>query len=132
MGFVIFDKETRDITMESWRFLSDVSKPDNESQHPGWPLTINQMDNYGRQPAAWLPDIRIEGDADPVVEVINQNTGELEYIVRIIGNQFSPKVFSTDKHTLKVGYPEKNVWKTFSELVPVERKGNSEMVIRIN
>ena len=132
LGFVIFDTETRNITMESWRFLSDVTKPDPESQHPGWPLTISQMDNYGREPSAWLPTLRISGDPDPVVEIINQTTGELEYIVRIKGNEFMPKVFSNDKFTVKVSYPEKNLVKEFIDIIPATDKGKSELIIDFN
>jgi hypothetical protein len=132
LGFVVFDTETRNITMESWRFLSDVTKPDRESQHPGWPLTISQMDNYGREPVAWLPTLKISGDPDPIVEVVNQSTGELEYIVRIKGNEFIPKVFSNDKFIVKVGYPEKNLIKEYTDIIPHTADGGSELVIDFN
>ena len=132
LGFVTFDTETHNITMESLRFLSDVTKPDSESQHPGWPLTINQMDNYGREPVAWLPTLIISGDPDPVVEIINQTTGELEYIVRIKGNKFMPKVFSSDKFIVKVGYPEQNLAKEYIDIIPHTAIGGSELIIDFN
>ncbi len=129
LGFVEFDTENRKITMESWRFLSDVTKPDSESQHPGWPLTISQTDNYGRVPVAWLPTLRISGDPDPVVEIINQTTGELEYILRIKGNEFLPGVFSNDKFIVKAWYPEKNLLKEFVDITPYATVGESELII---
>ena len=132
LGFVIFDKETRDITMESWHFMSDVLKPDEMSQHPGWPKTISQFDNYGREPEGWLPTIKISGDPDPVVEIINQTTGELVYIVRIKGNEFIPKVFSNDKFIVKVGYPEKNLVKELKDITPYPAAGRSELIIDFN
>lgn len=132
LGFVEFDTENRKITMESWRFLSDVSKPGSESQHPGWPLTINQTDNYGRQPTAYLPTLKISGDPDPVVEVINQTTGELEYIIRVNGNEFVPKVFSNDKFIIKVSYPEKGIIKELSDISPSATAGESELRIDFN
>lgn len=132
LGFVIFDKDTRDIKVESWRFFSDVMQAGEDSQHPGWPLTINQMDNYGREAVAWLPLLKISGESDPVVEIINQATGELEYIVRINGNEFNPKVFSRDKHKVRVSYPEKNLSKEIDDVKPIDKKGEEELVIVIN
>ena len=85
-------------------------------QHPGWPLTINQMDNYGREAVAWLPVLKIKGDTDPVIQVTNQSTGEMEYTVRIIGNEFIPKVFSKDKFSVKIGYPEKNLFRELKDI----------------
>jgi len=132
-GFVIFNRETRDITIESWRFISDILHPGEESQHPGWPLTINQMDNYGRKAIAWLPVLKIEGESDPVVEIINQVTGDLEYILRVNGNEFIPKVFiSNDKYKIRVGYPEKDLYKEFADIDPVINRGESELIIDFN
>lgn len=132
LGFVIFNKEARDITMESWHFMSDVLKPDQMSQHQGWPKIISQFDNYGREPLGWLPELKISGDPDPVVEIINQTTGELEYIVRIKGNEFIPKVFSNDKFTVKVGYPEKKLLKEFIDIIPGTATGGSELIVDFN
>jgi len=131
-GFVTFNKENRDITMESWRFLSDVLHPGEKSQHPGWPLTINQMDNYGREAAAWLPLLKISGEPDPVVELINQSTGEMEYIVRIKGNEFVPKVFSKDKFIIRVGYPEKDLFKEISDIDPGIDRGSPELTVEFS
>jgi len=132
LGFVIFDTETRDITMESWHFLSDVLHPEAANQHPGWPKTISQMDNYGRDAKAWLPLLKIKGESDPVVEITNQASGELEYIVRINGNEFVPKVFSEDKYTIKVSYPGTNLVKSFSDIVPSAEKAKSELIIEFD
>ena len=109
-GMVIFDRDERSIEIEAWRFLADVANPQPDDQFPGWPLKISQFDNYGREPVAWLPALKIEGEPDPVVEVINQVTGELEYSVRIKGREFKPWVFSDDIFTVRVGYPEKGEW----------------------
>jgi hypothetical protein len=129
---VLFDKEKRDITIESWHFMSDVLKPVEMSQHPGWPKTISQFDNYGREPLGWLPALKISGDPDPVVEIINQTTGELEYILRIKGNEFKPKVFSNDKFIVKVGYPEKKLVKEFSDIIPDTATRGSELIVDFN
>jgi hypothetical protein len=80
----------------------------------------------------WLPALKISGDPDPVVEIINQTTGELEYILRIKGNEFIPKVFSNDKFIVRVGYPEKKLVKEFSDIIPGTAAGGSELTIDFN
>lgn len=132
LGIVVFNQDNRNITIESWRFLSDITHPDEESQHPGWPLTINQMDNYGRKAIAWLPLLKIEGKPDPVVEVINQVTDQLEYIVRIKGNQFTPKVFSTDSYKIKIGYPENSLYKEYIDIEPSIHHNEKELIVKFN
>ena len=126
---ILFDLENRNITMEAWRFLADMNKTDQNNQFPGWPFTISQFDNYGRNPVAWLPKVRISGDADPVVEIINQTNGELEYSVRIKGNDFSPKVFSNDLFTIRAGYPEKDSWKVIENVKTLNSKDKDELII---
>jgi hypothetical protein len=121
-AMVILDPATRNITMESWRFLANVENPGPDDQHPGWPLTISQFDNYGREAKAWLPAIEVTGEPNPVIEVINNKTLETEYIVRIIGNKFSPKVFSKDTFTVKIGYPESGNWKTVENVNALDGK----------
>lgn len=128
-GMVIFNTADRNITIESWRFLADVTNPDTDDQHPGWPVTISQFDNYGREARAWLPTLKINGDPDPVVEVINQTTGETEYMVRIKGNEFIPKVFSEDIFTIQVGYPETGLMKNFENLKPLSVMGQKTLDI---
>jgi len=129
LGFVIFDRETRDITIEAWHFLSDVSAPDADSQFPGWPLIINQMDNYGRKETGWLPTLKIKGDPDPVVEITDQSTGELEYIIRINGNEFIPKVFSNNKYNVRIGYPEKDLYIELKDMEPEVTSGKTAIEV---
>lgn len=131
-GFVTFNKETREIKLESWRFMSDVLKTDNDSQHPGWPLVISQSGNYGRKAKAWLPHLIIKGDPDPVVEVINQTVNELEYIVRINGNEFDPMVFSNESYILRISYPEKRLFKEIKNIIPQSSANESELLIEFN
>jgi hypothetical protein len=101
-GLVRFNKRTREITMECWPRGCDVTDPDCE-QYPGWPITIAQEDNYGRQPVAYLPTLEISGAEDPVVQVIQEPGGEIVYTLRINGTSYRPKVFETGSYTIKVG-----------------------------
>src|SRR5690606_31632226 len=105
-----FDKTTRKITMECWKLLT-------RDQFEGWPLTIHQLDNDGRKPVAWLPTVTAEGLENPVVQVIDEVSGEIVYTLRIQGNSFRPKVFREwGTYTLRVGDPERGLWRTFEGL----------------
>lgn len=105
-GLVRFKKSTREITMECWPRFVDVTKPDAK-QYAGWPVTIQQEDNYGRRGLYWLPELKIEGEADPVVQVIDEagrgRMDEVVYTLRINGRSFRPKVFHTGQYTIQVG-----------------------------
>ena len=105
-GIVRFNKKDRTITMECWPRGVDVTKPDAK-QFPGWPVTISQEDNYGREAVAWLPEIHVKGMENPIVEVINEETKERLYTIRVKGNQFRPKVFKEGLYTVKIGDQEK-------------------------
>jgi hypothetical protein len=101
-GLVRFRKSTRTITMECWPRHVDVTKPDAK-QFPGWPITINQEDNYARQPMAWLPRLIVKGQENPVVQVLDEDRGEIVYTLRIRGATWRPKVFKEAAYTIKVG-----------------------------
>jgi hypothetical protein len=104
-GLVRFDKQTRKITIECWPRGVDVTQP-GAKQYPGWPLTFDQRDSYGRQPVAWLPEV--EGPADipqPVVQVIDERTGELVYALRVQSPRFKPWVFADGLYTVRIGEP---------------------------
>lgn len=113
-GLVRFNTETRKITMECWPRGVDVTAHD-AGQYVGWPITIDQLDNYDREAIAYLPEIRVSGMIDPVVQVIYEPDMELVYSLRIKGQQFKPKVFKDGKYTVKIGEQPGNM-KTFSGL----------------
>jgi len=101
-GVMRFDKQTRQITMECWPRNVDLAAQ-GASQYPGWPLTIAQTDNYGRQAVAHLPTIKCSDGQDPVVRVVEEASGEWVYALRIRGAQFQPKVFKKGLYTVIVG-----------------------------
>jgi hypothetical protein len=100
-GLVRFNKDTRKIKLECWPRHVDVTKPGTQ-QHPGWPVTIDQEDNYSRGPLAYLPTLSITGQESPVVQVIDEYLGEVVYTLRIKGKMWRPKVFRDAVYTIKV------------------------------
>lgn len=112
-GIVRFNKATRKITMECWPRHVDVSDP-NVKQFPGWPITIDQQDNYGRQPEANLPTLNMTGADNPVVTVTDEALGEVVYSLRVSGNSWRPKVFRAGLYTIEVESGE--LVKTFNSV----------------
>ena len=104
-GLVRFDKQTRKITMESWPRGVDVTQP-GARQYPGWPITIDQLDNYGRKPVAWLPEVEAPpGITAPVVQVVDERSGEVVYTLRARTKHFRPWVFAEGSYTVRIGEP---------------------------
>ena len=101
-GLARFDKETRQITFECWPRFPEV-KADERAQFAGWPITVSMSDNDGRRPAGWLPQFVFEGAADPVVQVVEEKTGDILYTVRVKGDRVQPRVYAPGKYTVRVG-----------------------------
>lgn len=116
-GLIRFNKRTRQITFECWPRYADLSRGDN-AQYPGWPITIRMEENDGRRIYGYLPELRIQGGRDPVVQVIRQADGEILYTQRIVGNRFRPRVYGPGRYTVKVGRDRPNAW-TGRDLEPV-------------
>ena len=100
-GIIRFQKPERTISMELWPRGCLVSSPSCE-QYPGWPITINQLDNYGRAPTAYLPDLVFSDREDPVVQIRKEPQGEILYTLRINGSQFQPWVFEEGTYTIQI------------------------------
>lgn len=115
-GMVIFDKKERTMRIECWPRYTDPEM-DPEGQYNGWPITIHQEANYGRKAAGYLPELQIHGLLNPVVQIYNESTEELEYSLRINRTTFKPKIFDTKStYRLQVGEPDKNLWKEFENI----------------
>lgn len=98
-GIVRFNKKTREVTFECWpRFSTSESK-----QFEGWPITVSQEQNDGRQATGYLPTVSSKSGQLPVVQVIDQQSGEVLYTVRAKSSSFQPKVFSSGPFLLKAG-----------------------------
>ncbi|MFH5886395.1 alkaline phosphatase D family protein, partial [Halalkalibaculum sp. DA3122] len=118
-GMVTFDKKEREITIECWpRYVDPETNPGG--QYDGWPVIIQQQQNYGRRAVGYLPEIIVEGLEHPVIEVYNQKTGDLEYALRIRGRTFRPKVFEVESHRLRVGEPDTDQWLEFDSVTPAD------------
>ena len=127
-GIVRFDKRRRTMTLECWpRWATrGMGRP-----YEGWPITIEQADNYGRKAVAWLPRIRVVGAENPVVQVIDESDGQVVYTLRIRGSTHRPKVFRAGPHTLKIGEPGTTQMKTLEHIEPTSDV-NATLDIRLD
>jgi alkaline phosphatase D len=123
-----FNRKTRKITMECWPRNVDITDPATK-QYLGWPKTVTQEDNYGRKPVAYLPTLKIAGDANPVVQIIDESDESIVYTLRINGNSFRPKVFKEGKYTIKVTHGEKS--KTLKGVKSVGLKGSDTLDVKL-
>ena len=128
-GLVHFNKKRRTIKIECFKLLIDANNIKPEDQFPGWPLTINMEDNYGRKAVAYLPTIKVTGMTNPVVQVIDQSNNEVVYTLRINGTSFRPKVFKEGKYLLRVGNQETGKMK---EVKVTSLKENEQSILELN
>lgn len=127
-GIVRFHKDTRDITIECWPGFVDPSKPDAK-QYNGWPVKINQLDNFEKEAVAYLPEIVVKGITNPVIQVIDEINKEILYTLRIKGNRFRPKVFREGKYTIKLGDPDKEMEKVLQEVESVSKDSDKQLTV---
>jgi len=99
-GIVEIDRATRQITLTNWPRHADVSKLDAKP-YAGWPITMHQYDN-GLTAAPYRLDSVEVTARSPVVQVIEEATGEIQYTLRPQGSTFVPKVFRAGRYTVKV------------------------------
>jgi hypothetical protein len=125
-GIATFDRTSRTISLAAWPRWADPAA--GGTPYAGWPVTFSQEDNYGRQATAYLPRLEISGMADPVVQVINEETGQHVYTLRINGSSFTPMVFDDGSYTIVVGEPGTDRVETFSGVVSV---GDPDAVIEV-
>jgi hypothetical protein len=96
---VRFNRNTRDITIECW---PRQANPETDKQYDGWPVVINQSDNFLRNASLYLPEIKVKGMKDPVIQVIDEKSNEIVYTLRINGTSYIPKVFKSGNYIIVV------------------------------
>jgi hypothetical protein len=128
-GLVKFKKSTRTIVFECWPRFCDVTQGD-KAQYPGWPITFTHDANDGRKPTGWLPELVFENGTNPVVQVIEDATGEVLYSIRSQGGRFHPRVYSAGKHSIKLGIDKPDA-QTLSALEPKAKAESGQRAVKL-
>ncbi|GHB72939.1 hypothetical protein [Persicitalea jodogahamensis] len=110
-GLVRFNKKTREITFECWPRFAAAALGDGE-QFPGWPRRFPVTENDGRKVTGYLPTLKFTTE-NPVVQVVDEASGEILYTERVQGKEYQPRVFGEGTFTVKAGKdrPDKVVGK---------------------
>jgi hypothetical protein len=103
-GIVEFDRATRKITFSLWARETDPRKAGSRPA-PGWPITIDQLDNGFPRRGPALTAITAPR-AGMCLQVIRENNGEVVYTVRMTGTSFTPRVFHEGIYTVRVFDPD--------------------------
>ena len=125
-GIVRFNKKTRDITIECW---PRQANPETDTQYPGWPVKINQLDNFLKNAKLFLPTLEISGINHPVIQVMDETNDEVVLTLRINGNSFRPKVLKDGYYSIKIGEPGKGKEKILDHIIAV-READQETIMR--
>jgi hypothetical protein len=103
---VTFDQTERTILIDAWRFIANVENPvPLRDQFPGWPLKINQYDNFGKGAENYLPEI-VVNKPNQVIEVRKTSNNDLIRIFRMKGNSVQVKLMHPGTFTIKIGDKE--------------------------
>ena len=128
-GIARFDKKTRQITFECWPRFFDA-KAAEKAQFPGWPITVSMEKNDGREVLGWLPELVFENGANPVVQVVEDSSGDILYTVRAQGGRFHPRVYSLGKHAIKIGADKPDA-QTLAALDPKPKADSGQRNVRL-
>jgi len=105
-GMVTFDQTERTILIDAWRFIADVENPvPLRDQFPGWPLKINQYDNFGMGAVNLLPKI-VVNQPNQLIEVRKTSTNDLIRVFRMKGESVQVGLHHPGTFTIKIGDKE--------------------------
>lgn len=101
IGVIRFNKPKRQITFECWPRNIDITDKNNKP-FPGWPITINQKENFIIKDGYELPTVQTL-ENDMVISVKNSYTKELCSSIRIKGKSYQPKVNQEGEYDIIIG-----------------------------
>ena len=104
-GVIRLNRKTRDIVMECWARFEDPLAPDAK-QYIGWPIRINQKDNYGGRRFGTLATLTFTGDRKPLIQVRDESNGEVIYTIRADQVTFEIQAFSEGTFSIMVSNPD--------------------------
>jgi len=123
-GVIKFDKKNRETIFECWPRNVDISLPET-NQYNGWPIIVDQTDNYKINNGFYLPKLKIN-KSDEVVQIIKEDNNEVVFTLRIKGHSFQPQVDKAGNYTIIIGEGD---FKYRFEGIEASRKITSKEII---
>jgi len=130
-GITRFFRSTRKIVFENWPRGEDPAHAE-ASPYPGWPIEFQQLDNYRKKSEFYLPLLKINSKFHPVLQVIDEETDEILYSLRINTKTFLPRVFKKGIYTLRLGEPGTEIMKIFSHIPSTGKENKAEISIDLD
>ena len=124
-GIVKFNKTTRKIQMENWPRWAN---PEIDEPYFGWPVSLNQEENFGKKAFGYIANLEIEGIEKPVIQVLNQYSLEIVYSIRLNQSNYLAKVFEDGIYRIQIGDPDKDFWQEFMDLKPEKNQENVQKI----
>jgi len=115
-GIITINRLTRDIKLENWPRNVDPTQS-GARPYPGWPVLLNQKDNYKPVVFDYLPLLVVKGMENPVIQVIETSSNEMVYILRLTSGTFKPPVYQKGTYSITIGDPD-DEFRTIKKLVP--------------
>ncbi|MCC6538865.1 MAG: alkaline phosphatase D family protein [Bryobacterales bacterium] len=97
-GIIRFHRGTRRIHVTNWPRWVDAAQP-GALPCPGWPVEIEQLDN-GMPRAHSLGEVTLPR-AGIVAQVVADESGEVQYTVRVAGDRFTPGVARPGRYRVR-------------------------------
>ncbi|MGC8846461.1 MAG: alkaline phosphatase D family protein [Candidatus Hydrogenedens sp.] len=114
-GIIRLKKSDRTITFECWpRWVSPALE--NAKPFYGWPITIQQQDNYKSEIKGYLPTLNIKGLQQPVIKIRKADDNSLIYTLRLNTTTFKPFVFQEGKYNIEILDPDNNKMQEISQV----------------
>ncbi len=101
VGIIRFNKPARTITFECWPRHVDMTGPAT-AQYPGWPITIDQTDNFPAEGKPLLPKLNLPSPG-LVVTVIDPKTSEVVSSLRASGTEYQPGTLTEGTYDVSIG-----------------------------
>ena len=83
-----------------------------------------------RIPCSSVPELSFKGIENPVVQVIEESTGDVLYTTRVKSKNYRPKVYTNCKYTIRVG-EDLPILKTVKGVQSVAASNTKKMTISV-
>ena len=128
-GLIRFKPKTGETVFECWPRYARLADGD-AAQYPGWPVKFQMEENDGRAAFGYLPEIVVADVKDAVVQVVNEQDGDILYTRRIRGERFRAPVYAAGLYSIKVGRDRPDSWiRRGVQVAPANERGSP---LRVN